>query len=410
MCGPASPNYNGLVRQAAARRTKPSPRTRPFRVPAGAAPAALERRLEEAEARYRSLVALLPVVAYVSAFDVQGAFVYVSPQVTELLGYAPAEWIARRGLWLKRMVPADRLRVLPLLGRRRPGGGFSAEYRLLDRAGRIKWIKDDAVVIRDGAGKPLFTQGIWTDISERKRIEKESAARGRELDSSRSEIAQFISIASHELKAPLRRIVNLSELLAQRAQARLDAAEKALLGRIAESASSMQALVAALVEYGDASGRRPLVPVDLGRSLDRALEDLAETIAASGARITRGELPRVMAEPVLLATLLRALVDNAIKFKGAEAPRVHVYAERSDGELRVAVRDNGIGIHPGQAHRIFALFDRLHPPERYAGLGVGLAMAKKIVEGFGGRIWVDSAPGDGATIRFTARPAVPGPP
>ncbi|MBI3549228.1 MAG: PAS domain-containing protein [Elusimicrobia bacterium] len=375
------------------------------RAPLGGRQKELQDRLDQAEARYRALAERLPIITYVAAMDVQGSFSYISPQVQALLGYAPEEWTAGRSLWLRRMHPEDRPRILPLLGRAHKGGRrFSAEYRLLDRTGRAKWILDESEVIRNAAGDPLLIQGTWTEITERKRMEQETAGRGRELASSKSELEQFISVASHELKAPLRRISNLGEMLAQRFKDGLTAQAEGLLAQIMDSAAVMQGLVAGLVKYGEADPRAPLSAVDLSAAVQHAVRELTEEIAGSGARVTCGTLPTVWAEPALLERVLYNLLDNAIKFRGKEPPRVHVSAEESAKQWIISVRDNGIGIHPRQAQRIFSIFDRLHAPKEYAGVGLGLAVCKKIIERFGGRIWVESEPEEGSTFHFTLLP------
>ncbi|HVE13953.1 MAG TPA: ATP-binding protein [Elusimicrobiota bacterium] len=369
----------------------------------------LQTRLDLAEARFRALAERLPIITYVSAMDVQGAFTYISPQVEPLLGYKPAEWTTGRGLWLQRMDPDDRQRILPLLARaHRSGERFSMEYRLRDRAGVAKWILDESEAVRDEAGRARFIQGTWTDVTERKRLEQESARAGRELASSRSELEQFVSVTSHELKAPLRRIVNLGEMLAQRHGSRIPAEATGLLAQIRDSAAAAQELLAGLVVYAETDRRAALAPVDMEEVARRAFEELAESIAASGARVTRGALPKVWAEPALLERVLCNLVDNALKFRGKASPEAHLWAERSGKEWVISLRDNGIGIHPRQAQRIFSIFERLHTREEYGGVGLGLAVCKKIVERLGGRIWVESEPGEGSTFHFTLRAAPEG--
>ena len=135
--------------------------------------------------------------------------------------------------------------------------------------------------------------------------------------------------------------------------------------------------------------------------LDRALSDLGEPIRESAAQITRDALPTVLADETQLAQVFRNLLSNALKFRGEAPCRIHVGASRGNGEWVFAVRDNGIGLDPQYAQRIFVAFQRLHSRREYPGTGIGLALCKKIVERHGGRIWVESAPGEGATFLFT---------
>ena len=393
-------------RMAALKSAESPPHERPIlsRAPAWRREGELQYRLDQAQERYSALVKRLPVVTYVAAMDVQAAFTYISPQVETILGYSPEEWIADRSLWLKRMLPEDRRRILPNLGRaHQRGEKFSAEYRLLDRSGGVKWILDESEVVRDKAARPLFIQGMWTEITERKKKERESERIGRELSASRSELAQFVSVASHELKAPLRRIVNLGEMLALRCRDRLDAQAQGLLAQMIGSAATLQKLIVGLVNYGETDQEIPFSAVDLNLSLRHVRKELSEEVLAEGAEITCGVLPEVWAEPALLERVLYHLLDNSIKFHGKKPPRIHISAEQSERQWTISVRDNGIGIGQSQAQRIFSIFDRLHPRREYAGVGLGLAICKKIVEGFGGRIWVESEPEEGSTFHFTLR-------
>lgn len=369
----------------------------------------LESRLDEAQARYRALVERLPVVIYTSAMDVQGSFTYISPQVEGLLGFKPEDWLADPGFWLKRLHPDDRRRIFPALVRAHRGGeAFAAEYRLLDRAGRARWVRDESQAVRGRAGKPLLIQGAWSDITARKELERETADLRRELASSKAELEEFVSVASHELSSPLRRIMGLGETLASRCRGRLDEESESMLARVIDSAALVQELLRGLVRYAE-QGRAGIESseVDMGAVLDQALKQLDEAVAASGAVITREELPKVWAEPALLGRVLFNLLDNALKFRGKDPPRVHVRAERSGPDWVVSVRDNGIGIHPLQARRIFSIFDRQDPGAARSGVGLGLAVCRKIVERLGGRIWVESDPGEGSVFRFTV-PAPPG--
>ena len=371
------------------------------RPPASPTDDSLRAQLAAAQARYDALTARLPFVVYLSALSVQGAFTAMSPRVQELTGYPPEDWLKDRGLWLRRMHPDDRLAVLPMLVKAHRGGGdFRAEYRLIDRGGRAKWIVDESVTVRGDDGRALFIQGTWRETTERRRLESQVEGRDRALASTRGELEQFVSVASHEFKAPLRRIVNLGELLTRRLLPGLDAESSRALGEMCASAATMQALVAGLVEFAEADRGVPCREVDLDETLTRVLEDLKEAVAGSAATVTRGPLPKVWAEPEPLARVLRALLDNALKFRGDAAPRVHISCESSGSHWTVTVRDHGIGLHPRHAERVFGLFDRVRPGAR-PGLGLGLAVARKIVERAGGRIWVESEPGEGASFRFT---------
>ncbi|UPT72400.1 MAG: ATP-binding protein [Elusimicrobiota bacterium] len=363
------------------------------------------RRVDARESDFRERAKSLPVVSYVAALDVQGAFTYMSPQVERILGYAADEWTRGRGLWLERMHPEDLARLLPGLVRaHRDGAPFSAEYRLRDRRGAWRWIRDESVLVHDEEKRPLCIRGTWTEITDAKTGAAKAVKLSRALASSRSDLAQFVSAASHELKAPLRRIVNLAGLLDARAGAALDAESRELLERMRASAETMQGLVAGLADYAETEVPAAPVPVDAEEALRAALRSLGAEIGASGAEVTYGDLPCVRAEAEPLRRVFSELVGNALKFRRPETPRVHVSARSTLESAEFLVRDNGIGIAHGQTESVFGLFGRVDP-RAHAGRGIGLAVCRKIVERLGGRIWVVSEPGEGSTFHFTLRPA-----
>jgi light-regulated signal transduction histidine kinase (bacteriophytochrome) len=210
-------------------------------------------------------------------------------------------------------------------------------------------------------------------------------------------------------------------LLAQRYRGRLDAEADDFIGFALDGVQRMERLINDLLEYsrvGTHGG--PPRPTDANAALDTALWNLELAIRDAGAVIVRDPLPTVLADPIQLAQLFQNLIGNAIKFRGAEPPVVHVSAELRNLEHETengawptprsalaapqwvfAVRDNGIGIAPKDHERIFGIFQRLHTHEEYPGSGIGLAICQRIVERHGGRIWVESQPGEGSTFYFT---------
>ena len=224
------------------------------------------------------------------------------------------------------------------------------------------------------------------------------------LTRSNAELEQFAYVASHDLREPLRTISSFVQLLRQRLNDKLGADEVRYMHFVTDAVSRMDALINALLQYARLDTRgQPFQSTNCNTVLDMALENLRATIEETGATVTYDHpLPTVHGDPTQLSQLLQNLIGNAIKFRRPdESPRIHVGAQRQDGEWVITVRDNGIGISPQYHNRIFAIFERLHPHDKYPGTGIGLAVCRKIVERHGGRIWVESELDKGATFCFS---------
>ncbi len=239
-------------------------------------------------------------------------------------------------------------------------------------------------------------------VSERQRSEAELARKAQELARSNEDLQQFAMVSSHDLKEPLRKIGNYATLLATEYQGKLNNQADQYLSIIIRSVIRLQESIDDLLAYSRAGSEADhLEALQLEDVLNQTLSDLDKTVEQSGARVTHGPLPEVMGSPAQIQQLLQNLITNGIKFKGAASPEVHISAEERAREWVVSVRDNGIGIDPKYAERIFRIFHRLHGQEEYPGSGIGLAICKKIIERHGGRIWVESKLGSGATFRFS---------
>lgn len=239
-------------------------------------------------------------------------------------------------------------------------------------------------------------------------LEKRVAERTAELElanarlaRSNGELEQFAHVASHDLQEPLRMVSAYGQLLERRYAARLDGNAREFLGFMVDGAKRMQRMIDALLSISRAARGPDLSPVALDTALDRAAGNLLLALQETGGRLVRKTLPEVMGDEQQLTRLFQNLLSNAIKFRAASAPEIEVSAEDGGHEWRVSVRDNGIGLDPQYGERIFAAFQRLHSQAEYPGSGIGLTLCKRIVERHGGHIWVDSAPGQGATFTFT---------
>lgn len=197
-------------------------------------------------------------------------------------------------------------------------------------------------------------------------------------------------------------VASFTQLLGQRYKGQLDADADEFIGYAVDGARRMQALVNDLLSYSRVGTRgKELVAVDFEQVLQMVLTNLQARLEEGGGQVTHDPLPTVMGDETQLWQVLQNLVGNALKFHGSEPPRVHVSAQEIKGEWRFSVRDNGIGIEPQFAKRIFLVFQRLHSRAEYPGTGLGLAIAKKILERQGGRIWMESEPGKGSTFYFS---------
>jgi signal transduction histidine kinase len=224
-----------------------------------------------------------------------------------------------------------------------------------------------------------------------------------ELQRSNRELEQFAYVASHDLQEPLRKVASFCQMLERRYSGQLDERADQYIHFAVDGAKRMQQLINDLLEFSRV-GRlsTPRTDVDLMDCLRNALFNLQAAREDSGAEVTFDELPHVLGEAPLLTQLLQNLIGNAIKFHSDEPPRIHLGVRRNGEDWEFWCSDNGIGIEPEYADRVFLIFQRLHAKETYGGTGIGLAMCKKIVEHHGGRIWVDQPTATpGATVRFT---------
>jgi signal transduction histidine kinase len=261
-------------------------------------------------------------------------------------------------------------------------------------------------VLKDGLARlPEVVRRALKEQFERKlrrQMEEDLAKKVDELARSNADLEQFAYVASHDLQEPLRMVSAYTQLLGERYKGKLDENADKFIGYAVEGAQRMQVLIQDLLAFSRV-GRKEgaLTSVDCNDVMKEVKQTLTAALQESGAVITCADLPSVWADRTQVAQVFQNLVGNAIKFRGTDAPAISIMAEKSDDFWQFSVSDNGIGIAQEYTATIFVVFQRLHARTKYAGNGIGLAICKKIVERYGGRIWVESQPGAGSTFKFT---------
>lgn len=252
-----------------------------------------------------------------------------------------------------------------------------------------------AIPLKAEDGKINGALVAYMDITDRKELE-------RNLARSNVDLQQFAYIASHDLQEPLRMVTNYLSLLDRRYHDKLDARAQEYIGYALDGGERMRQLINDLLEYSRVDAvSKEFAPVDMKAVVSKSLAILEESVKENDAEILVEPCPTIVADESQMIHLMQNLIGNAIKFRGPERPKILISASEGVREVTFAVKDNGIGVNMQHADKIFQMFQRLHSRDKYPGTGVGLAIAKKIVDHHGGRIWVESEEGKGATFFFT---------
>ena len=282
------------------------------------------------------------------------------------------------------------------------GVPYDIEYRVVWPDSSVHWIAAKGRARRSPEGVPVEMQGTAVDVTARKKSEEYLVKTMGELKSSNDELQQFAYVASHDLQEPLRMVASYTQLLAKRYKGRLDSDADEFIAYAVDGSNRMQGLIQDLLVYSRAgTNGKQLREISSENALKKALGNLRAAIEESGAVVTHDLLPAVTTDDTQLTQVFQNLVGNAIKYRSAEVPCVHVSARKNGGnEWIFSVRDNGLGIDPQFFERIFIIFQRLHGRKQFKGTGIGLAICKKILERLGGRIWVESQLEKGSTFYF----------
>ena len=356
----------------------------------------LETELRESNELFRTLFYSSPVGIYIVQ---DGHFRIVGHQFARIAGYNEDELIATPALDI--VLPEDRNAVRESAAKMLKGErSLGYEFRILTKQAVVKWVVETvAPVYYQGRQATL---GNVMDITEQKQAKERLTQVVAEMKRSNTELEQFAYVVSHDLQEPLRMVASYTQLLARRYHGRLDADADDFINYAVDGAERMRALLNDLLEYSRVGTRgKPFKLIYSEDVLDQAITNLKVAIEDSGALVNHDYLPMLVADTSQLMQLFQNLIGNAIKFCNQQSPRIHVSAEKRDRVWVFSVRDNGIGIDPQHAQRIFEMFKRLHTKEEYPGTGMGLAICKKIVKRHGGHIWVHSQPGEGSTFYFS---------
>jgi PAS domain S-box-containing protein len=394
---------------------------------------------KQAEEKFRALLEFAPDAMVIVNTD--GAITLVNTQAERLFGYSRHELLGQcidilvpkrfRPIHLvhrRQYVAAPGLRLMgsgrDLYGRHKNGREIPIEVSLsplqtvdgllilsairdlterqrIQEALQIAYDEMEQHVAERTAALQQANAQLQAEVIQRQQARELLMHTNDELRRSNQELEQFAYATSHDLQEPLRSVANFTERFAAHYAGQLDPKAKKYMGYIVDGVTRMQGLIKDLLTYSRVAREAPQESTDTEAVFKTVLANLEATLRECQGVVTHDPLPIVQANPLQMGQLLQNLIGNALKFRGATPPRVHIHVTQTPQAWQFAVQDNGIGIDPKYAKRIFGIFQRLHTRTEYSGTGIGLAICQKIVERQGGRIWVESHPGQGATFYFT---------
>lgn len=368
----------------------------------------LDRAYQDLERRSQNLLSNAERVAQVGSatWEAEGGRQVWSDQFHALLGMAPGEELPSRAAFLRRVHPDDRDRLNSALEAALSGasdGRVVEDIRLIRSGGEERVGQFRAEVAFGAGGVPERMDVTIQDITARKHLEQKLDALVLELRRSNEELEQFAYVASHDLRQPLRTVRSYVTLIEESLDDTLDGETREFMDFIRDGVRRMDALITDLLAYSRVGRAGTDQPVDTGRAVDLAVMDLQSEIDEAGAHLSLpSRMPVVLGDVGELTRLFQNLIGNAVKYRSPQGrPEVHVVVRDNADMWEFTVADNGIGIPPEHAERVFGIFQRLHARDEYEGTGIGLAICRKVVERQGGRIWVEPGAQGGTIFHFT---------
>jgi PAS domain S-box-containing protein len=352
---------------------------------------------QENSRRYANLADAIPHV--IIKIGLKGNIPYFNQQWCEYTG------LGSNVDWRLLISPQDRKKFLMFWRNLRRTNSQTSQIEL-----RIRHAKEDTYrwnLVRAVSEKENGKITGWictcTDIHDIKKAEEKFRLLSQELNLSNKELEEFAYVVSHDLKEPLHVVSSFTHLLQKRVQTKLNEKEQEYITFIQESILHAQTLIKDLLEYSRIGKKKSWEVVDLSFVLKEILGRMSIIVNTAVATITYDHLPTIKGNHLEMVQLFQNLISNAIKYRSAQPPQIHISVDAQSDQWLFSIKDNGIGIDPQFKENIFGMFQRLHPKSKYTGSGIGLAICKKIVENHGGKIWVESQIGQGATFYFTIK-------